>query len=346
MSLQSEPRESFQTRVERLKRQLELAIRYDRPLLLLVIYASEWVRLEVERELRHALGTLGQRVETVQVNAEHTDIAEWVLNRPERQQTVFFVRGFSYGGADELAVYRTLNLRREDFIEGRVRILFWLTKGEVVRLAEHAPDFWAFRHRVVEFVELPVELPVEFVPPSQAALARELAWYGMEVPLGDVSEMIQLRERLLAELPEGDEALAHRAELLFALGTLYARQGRWAKAEKNYRQALEVFRSLGNCRGEAQTLGNLGSLYLQQGRWAKAEKNYRQALEVFRSLGDRHGEAQTLANLGSLYLQQGRRAEAEENYRQALEVFRSLGDRHGEAQTLGSLGIVPDSRPD
>ena len=291
MGLQSELQESFQTRLERLKRELERAIRYDQPLLLLVIYVSEWVRAEVERELRHALIVLGQRVETVQVDKEHPDIAEWILRQPERQRTVFFVRGLSYDGADERAglippVHRALNLRREDFIEGRVRVLFWLTEREAVRLVEYAPDFWAFRHRVVEFVELPSSSHL-------ATLARELVWHGMDgtVPLGDIPEMIRLREKLLAELPEKDEALAPRAELLFTLGILYAQQGRWEEAVRNYEESLRIKRSLGDRHGEAQALMNLGNLYLQQGRWEEAEGNYERALEIFWALGDRHGEA-------------------------------------------------------
>ena len=330
MDLQSELQESFQTRLERLKRELERAIRYDQPLLLLVIYASEWVRAEVERELRQALIALGQRAETVQVDKEHPDIVERILREPERQRTVFFVRGLSYDGA-----HRALNLRREDFIEGRVRVLFWLTEQEAVRLVEYAPDFWAFRHRVVEFGELP--------PSSHlAALARELVWPGMDgtVLPGDIPEMIQLRERLLAELPEKDEALAPRAELLFALGTLYAQQGRWEEAVRNYEESLRIKRSLGDRHGEAQALMSLGNLYLQQGRWEEAEGNYERALEVFRALGDRQSEAWTLGNLGIVYLQQGRWEEAEGIYERALEVFRALGDRQSEARTLSNLGIV------
>jgi tetratricopeptide (TPR) repeat protein len=33
--------------------------------------------------------------------------------------------------------------------------VFWLTRSEFLKLPRHAPDFWAFRHKVVDFPELP-----------------------------------------------------------------------------------------------------------------------------------------------------------------------------------------------
>ena len=50
---------------------------------------------------------------------------------------------------------RRMSLQREYFVDRRIRIVFWLTQNEIVKLAHAAPEFWAHRHRVVEFVEAP-----------------------------------------------------------------------------------------------------------------------------------------------------------------------------------------------
>jgi tetratricopeptide (TPR) repeat protein len=42
-------------------------------------------------------------------------------------------------------------MHREFIIENQVKVIFWVTSDEMVLLAHHAPDFWAFRHRVIEF---------------------------------------------------------------------------------------------------------------------------------------------------------------------------------------------------
>jgi predicted Zn-dependent protease len=46
-------------------------------------------------------------------------------------------------------------MHREYLIEGNIRAIFWLTKNELKQLTRFSPDFWAFRHKVVEFFDLP-----------------------------------------------------------------------------------------------------------------------------------------------------------------------------------------------
>jgi tetratricopeptide (TPR) repeat protein len=41
-------------------------------------------------------------------------------------------------------------MRREFFVDYSIRVILWLAKGEAIELSRHAPDFWAFRHRVFE----------------------------------------------------------------------------------------------------------------------------------------------------------------------------------------------------
>ena len=83
------------------------------------------------------------------------------------------------------------------------------------------PDFWAYRHRVIEFVESPKAAQV-----LQGAL--DSAWQGTgeyAVEDGDTDSKISLRETMLTELPEGDEALSIRGNLLLTLAVLQLAQG-------------------------------------------------------------------------------------------------------------------------
>jgi tetratricopeptide (TPR) repeat protein len=72
--------------------------------------------------------------------------------RADRKKAVFSVVGLSQGGGKGGAnAYRALNIRRELLVDHQLRAIFWLTGAEARELSRHAPDFWAFRHRVVEF---------------------------------------------------------------------------------------------------------------------------------------------------------------------------------------------------
>jgi hypothetical protein len=65
---------------------------------------------------------------------------------------VFFVTGIGRNDEPERRdIYRALNFHREMLVENRVILVLWLAAAEAAELPYLAPDFWAFRHRVVEF---------------------------------------------------------------------------------------------------------------------------------------------------------------------------------------------------
>ena len=86
---------------------------------------------------------------------------------------VFFVEGLRWGDSQEdRCTYRILNKSREFFIENQIRVVFWLTENEAIDLAHFAPDYWSFRHRVIEFVDPP--RPDQTSPQSWSLPGRAL----------------------------------------------------------------------------------------------------------------------------------------------------------------------------
>jgi hypothetical protein len=66
-----------------------------------------------------------------------------------------------------------LNMHREYFIEGNIKAIFWLTINEARQLSRFSPDFWSFRHKVVEFSDLPAT-QYDFKPKSSEHLLHFL----------------------------------------------------------------------------------------------------------------------------------------------------------------------------
>ena len=62
------------------------------------------------------------------------------------------------------------------------------------------------------------------------------------------------------------------------------------------------------------------------------------ALDIFRSLGDRRGEAEIIGNLGVLANRKNEPRRALEYFEQALPILRTEKDRDQEARILRSIG--------
>ena len=136
--------------------ELMTAMKYDRPCICLAVYRSEYLRGEVSSRLENSLREQGSLPVEYCVDKAHFDIPLELLHHPTRQRSVFFVNGVRWGGGRGYSkAYRALNVHREYLVEGKVRSLFWLSMSEARLLPRYAPDFWAFRTSVTEFLDLP-----------------------------------------------------------------------------------------------------------------------------------------------------------------------------------------------
>jgi tetratricopeptide (TPR) repeat protein len=76
------------------------------------------------------------------------------------------------------------------------------------------------------------------------------------------------------------------------------------------------------------------------GDYPAATASQRQALALFRDLGDQLGQAEALNDLGVVQQETGDYAAATASHQRALVLFRDLGDQLGQAQALNRLGAV------
>jgi CHAT domain-containing protein len=122
------------------------------------------------------------------------------------------------------------------------------------------------------------------------------------------------------------------------IGQAYVTVGTSEQAIEALNQALGIRRELKYRTGEGITLLNLGSVYHTLGRYEKAIEYYEQALEIFRELKNRVAEGNTLYNLGDASGSLSRSEKAIEYYEQALAIQREVKNRRVEGYALGSLG--------
>jgi tetratricopeptide (TPR) repeat protein len=156
---------SIQERIEFLLDELGMAIKWDRPLISFAVYRSEYVRNDILLVLKRLLAPKGKELIQLDVDKKHFDVPLLLRDDPEVENKVFSISRLSRGGGRGYSnAYRALNMHREYLIDSKALSLFWITPAEARQVAKHAPDFWAFRHVVVAFQDLPstpeIEAPV------------------------------------------------------------------------------------------------------------------------------------------------------------------------------------------
>mgnify|MGYP001468016376 FL=1 len=138
--------------MEIIKDEIQLAFKWQRPSILLAIQKSKLDLLKNQLALEQELIKTNKIVKWLNVDNNDPDIINIMCGAPDHNEVVFFVSGIGHtNNIDNIKIYNALNLHRELLVEQNIRVVFWLTELEAAKLPYYAPDFWAFRHRVIEF---------------------------------------------------------------------------------------------------------------------------------------------------------------------------------------------------
>ncbi|WP_341730570.1 tetratricopeptide repeat protein, partial [Microcoleus sp. EPA2] len=221
-------------------------------------------------------------------------------------------------------------------------MIFCLPDYAITRVANYAPDFWAWNSGTFVFKT--------HVNTRDDAMSQTLdASKGIsncEVP--EKQERIDLLKRLLMEYTpsngreETDEDLKTRIRVLNNLAIAYRSRSEYKAAKYYLEQALDLakdddedFISL-----KATTLHELGWIEDDWGNKKEAIAFYQQSLELQEKIGDVQGKAATLHCLAIIYANQGEVEQAIAFYQQSLELQEKIGDVQGKAATLHCLAII------
>ena len=131
-----------------------------------------------------------------------------------------------------------------------------------------------------------------------------------------------------------------QAQYLGSLGSAYRDLSLIKTGMKYYRQALKIYRDLGDTAGEGITLGRIGIAHRLSGQAQPAIEHLEAALAISRQVGNKRSEGINLANLGIAYRLVGKPDAAIENLQQALAIARERIDVRGEAINLGNIGDI------
>jgi DNA-binding SARP family transcriptional activator/tetratricopeptide (TPR) repeat protein len=171
-----------------------------------------------------------------------------------------------------------------------------------------------------------------------------VAWASLEL-----SEVTQQVGRHEAALPLAEEAVQiyrslgdqrGEAQALDQVGLAHQRAGRSRDSLAYFAEARVLYGGAEDPHGVADTLSHSGIASWQLGRYRDAMNILRDALVLYRAAGDRRGEAKTLNNLGRMQLNFGYHRDALDGYQKALEIFREIGVAQSEAILYHNIGAL------
>jgi predicted ATPase/class 3 adenylate cyclase/Tfp pilus assembly protein PilF len=136
------------------------------------------------------------------------------------------------------------------------------------------------------------------------------------------------------------DASAPRAKVLHGLGGLAWTQGDLDVAQDAFREALALWRAMGDVRGAAFTLNTMGLVAASLGHYAEARSYYEDSLASLRRLGGKGPIAATLNNLGNLVHEQGDYSAAWSLLEESMMLAREVGNTGGVAASATNLGHV------
>ncbi|MFL5732413.1 MAG: tetratricopeptide repeat protein [Chloroflexia bacterium] len=131
-----------------------------------------------------------------------------------------------------------------------------------------------------------------------------------------------------------------RAKALTAAANLAWTQGDYEASTASQREALAIYRQLGDEPGVAQALNNLGNVALDLGNFTEAQPLYEESLQIYRELNDKRGIAMALSNLGLVAYALREYDLASSLHAESLALRRDLGNKGGIANSLNNLGAV------
>ena len=122
--------------------------------------------------------------------------------------------------------------------------------------------------------------------------------------------------------------------------------GRYPEALDSYYQAMTVYHTQGNERGQAAVLNNMAVTYSNLGNFPMSLSSSLECLALREKLQLRNGVAMSNLNIGQTYLKLRKDTLALEHLAKSLRMFEELKDSVAVAGALISLGVAHQSLGD
>jgi predicted ATPase/DNA-binding SARP family transcriptional activator len=156
--------------------------------------------------------------------------------------------------------------------------------------------------------------------------------------LGDFASARQFIEEAISILRSSNDEASLAWSLQF-LGLVFTAEGQYEPADEALKMGLDITKTLGGIHINS-FLHFLGDIDLQKGYHRRAEKIYKESVNILRGTGGKSFLAYPLRRLGYLALEQGNNPNAWKYFQESLTLNREVGDQRGVIACLTSLAAL------
>ncbi len=163
--------------------------------------------------------------------------------------------------------------------------------------------------------------------------AQSLIYWGLTLAHKEAGDLIRARMAVQKALvaQEVQENLALAAQLRSLFGQILVQFGKFAEAEANLQQSLEVAERTGDAVTRGLTLANYADLYLAEGKPEEALRAVQEGLQVVAETHDQRTAGQLYLTQAAVYEARKETGAAETAFKQAIGIFQQTE----EADLLG-----------
>lgn len=232
-------------------------------------------------------------------------------------------------------------IRHSDFVLACLSVNSIDRRGWIQKEIKQALDIW--QEKLEDDIYLiPVRLEDCDVPESLRGfqwvnLFQEDGWTRLLTALE-----IGIKRRAEVIEPGGPERLYKNKQAIITRmrGLIAQQRDNHSEAERNLREALAIWRGLGQDEDVATVLGDLGKLAHERKKYDAAWQYYHQALELARKINDKERQAICIGVQGELAIDQEQWAEARQWFGQELALAKEVGRVELAAQAQQGLAHV------
>ena len=118
------------------------------------------------------------------------------------------------------------------------------------------------------------------------------------------------------------------------------RLGQYVNALTITDEALKLYNEISDLSGIANVLNIRGAVYWRMKKYVVAKKFFENAINIRKNIGDEYGASNSINNLAFTFLKLRNAGEARKGFLTSLELSRKYQDYSGEAVTLNNLGYT------
>jgi predicted ATPase len=245
------------------------------------------------------------------------------LRESDRSWMLETIREYAVERLEASGGSAAIRRRHAEFFNERVKVAKWSVDAYFNPVLEDQANFraavdWSLENDVALGLQIAVGLEQFWVTHAPSEGARRI-------------------EALLDRAAEVDPVL--RASALRVLGGASVYAGDDGRAERAFRQGLELFVEAGDEGGATVMRFRIGTTRSRSGDFANAEMLLEESLHGYRRLGNRAGEGEALGNLGTLAFKRGDPTRARELIEESIAIAREVGFEWWEAGKLLELGM-------